>query len=459
MDTQRLTQEENQQFYRTMATIAAPIALQSLIGTSLNMVDTMMIGSLGAESIAAVGIANRIFFLFILFVFGGFSGMSIFTSQFWGKKDLRNIHRVQGIMLGFGFLVSGLFMALALIFPGAIMRIFIDDPRVIELGISYLRIVAWSYPLTAMTFAYSYASRSVHRTKLPMAASMVALSLNTLLNYTLIYGHFGFPRLGVEGAATATLISRAIEMLILIGVVYFGKGHPLAARPKELRDFDSAMVKRVLKTAAPVFVNEATWALGVTVYYIAYGFLGTDAVAVVQICYVVSDFFQSLFMGMGNAAAVMIGNEIGAGKENRAYQYGAKYLRMSVTLAILIGSALYFSRSGIVHFYSLEPATKSSLMLALTVVAFYQLPKMFTYVMIVGVLRSGGDTRYCMILDLVGIWLIGVPLAFIATLVWHLPVHWVLACVFFEEILKSFITIPRFRSKRWVNNVIHEGFE
>lgn len=459
METQRLTKDENQQFYRTMVTIAAPIALQSLIGTSLNMVDTMMIGSLGSESIAAVGIANRIFFLFILFVFGGFSGMSIFTSQFWGKKDLKNIHRVQGIMLGFGFLVSGFFMALALIFPRPIMQIFIDDARVIELGISYLRIVAWSYPLTAMTFAYSYASRSVHRTKLPMAASMVALSLNTLLNYTLIYGNFGFPRLGVEGAATATLISRAVEMLILIGVVYFGNEHPLAANRKELRDFDLPMVKRVVKTAAPVFVNEATWALGVTVYYIAYGFLGTEAVAVVQICYVVSDFFQSLFMGIGNAAAVMIGNEIGAGKESRAYQYGAKYLRMSVILAIAIGSALYFSRAGIVYFYALEPATKASLMQALAVVALFQLPKMFTYVMIVGVLRSGGDTRYCMILDLVGIWAIGVPLAFIATLVWHLPVHLVLACVFFEEILKSFVTIPRFTSKRWVNNVIHEGFE
>jgi len=206
MKTQRLTTEENQQFYRTMVTIAAPIAIQSLIGTSLNMVDTMMIGSLGAESIAAVGIANRIFFLFILFVFGGFSGMSIFTSQFWGQKDLKNIHRVQGIMLTFGFLVSGLFMVLALLFPRQIMQIFIDDPQVISLGVSYMRIIAWSYPLTAMTFAYSYASRSVHRTKLPMAASMVALSLNTFLNFCLIYGNFGFPKWGVAGAATASAI-------------------------------------------------------------------------------------------------------------------------------------------------------------------------------------------------------------------------------------------------------------
>lgn len=459
METQRLTTDENQQFYRTMMTIAAPIALQSLIGTSLNMVDTMMIGSLGAESIAAVGIANRIFFLFILFVFGGFSGMSIFTSQFWGQKDLKNIHRVQGIMLSFGFLVSGLFMILALVFPRQIMRIFIDDPEVVRLGVSYLRIIAWSYPLTAITFAYSYSSRSVHRTKLPMAASMVALSMNTLLNYTLIYGHFGFPRLGVAGAATATVISRAIEMTILLGIIYLRKGHPLAASRKEMRDYDLPMVKRVIKTAAPVFINEATWALGVTVYYIAYGFLGTEAVAVVQICYVVSDFFQSLFMGIGNAAAVMIGNEIGAGKESNAYQYGAKYLRMSVVLAIAIGAALYFSRTWIVQFYSLDAETMDSLMKALAVVAAFQLPKMFTFVMIVGVLRSGGDTRYCMIVDLIGIWAIGVPLAFISTLVWHLPVHWVLACVFFEEILKSFITIPRFKSKRWVNNVIREGFE
>jgi putative MATE family efflux protein len=459
METQQLSADENQQFYRTLATIAAPITFQHLIGTSLNMVDTMMIGSLGAEAIAAVGIANRIFFLFILFVFGGFSGMSIFTSQFWGKKDLKNIHRVQGIMVSFGFLISGLFMAVALIFPKVIMGIFIDDPEVVALGVSYLRIAAYSYPLTALTFAYSYASRSVHRTKLPMTASMVALSANTLLNYTLIYGNFGFSAMGVQGAATATVVSRCLEMVILLGVIYFRKGHPLAASRREMRDYDLAMVKRVMKTSAPVFVNEATWALGVTVYYIAYGFLGTEAVAVVQICYVVSDFFQSLFMGIGNAAAVMIGNEIGAGKETRAYQYGKKYLRMAFVLAIIIGTALYGSRAGIVGFYSLDAATKASLMKALAVVAVFQLPKMFTYVMIVGVLRSGGDTRYCMILDIIGVWVIGVPLAFISTLVWHLPVHWVLACVFFEEILKSFITIPRFKSKRWVNNVIREGFE
>jgi putative MATE family efflux protein len=459
METQRLTIEENQQFYRTMVTIAAPIAIQSLIGTSLNMVDTMMIGSLGAASIAAVGIANRIFFLFILFVFGGFSGMSIFTSQFWGQKDLKNIHRVQGIMLSFGFLVSGLFMILALAFPKQIMQIFIDDPEVIRLGVSYLRIIAWSYPLTAMTFAYSYASRSVHRTKLPMAASMVALSLNTFLNFCLIYGNLGFPKWGVAGAATATVISRTIEMAILIGVIYLRKGHPLAASRKEMRDYDVDMVKRVIKTSAPVFVNEATWALGVTVYYIAYGFLGTEAVAVVQICYVVSDFFQSLFMGIGNAAAVMIGNQIGAGKESLAYEYGVKFLRMSFILSIIIGAALHLSRGGIVQFYSLDAETKVSLLKALAVVAAFQLPKMFTFVMIVGVLRSGGDTRYCMILDMVGVWAIGVPLAFISTLVWHLPVHWVLVCVFFEEILKGLVTIPRFKSKRWVNNVIRDGFE
>jgi putative MATE family efflux protein len=350
-------------------------------------------------------------------------------------------------------------MAVALIFPKVIMGIFIDDPEVVALGVSYLRIAAYSYPLTALTFAYSYASRSVHRTKLPMTASMVALSANTLLNYTLIYGNFGFSAMGVQGAATATVVSRCLEMVILLGVIYFRKGHPLAASRREMRDYDLAMVKRVMKTSAPVFVNEATWALGVTVYYIAYGFLGTEAVAVVQICYVVSDFFQSLFMGIGNAAAVMIGNEIGAGKETRAYQYGKKYLRMAFVLAIIIGTALYGSRAGIVGFYSLDAATKASLMKALAVVAVFQLPKMFTYVMIVGVLRSGGDTRYCMILDIIGVWVIGVPLAFISTLVWHLPVHWVLACVFFEEILKSFITIPRFKSKRWVNNVIREGFE
>lgn len=449
-----LHKEEKSYFYKTMLAIALPVALQSLISTTLNMVDTVMIGSLGESAIAGVGIANRIFFFYILCVFGTYSGMSIFTSQYWGVKDTLNIRRVMGIMLSIGTFLGLIFTIAAAFFPRPLLSIFIDDAQVIEEGAAYLRIVSFSYIVTAISFAFNYGSRSVHQTKIPLISSTLALLTNTFLNYVLIFGHFGFPVMGVRGAAVATLISRSLELVLILGFIYSKKDHPLAGKFHEMFSYSFAMVKRTVTTALPVFVNESTWALGTTIYYVAYGLMGKEAVAAVQITYIISDFFQALFMGLGNAASVMIGNEIGRKKPDKAHRYGKQFLVLSSAFSILIGGLMILLRPMIIDLFRISQETRAMLFQTLLVVSIYLLPKMFTYIMIVGVLRAGGDTRYCMILDLLGIWLIGIPLAFLAVKVWHLPLHWVLSLVFFEEVLKSFITVPRFRGKKWIRRLI-----
>jgi putative MATE family efflux protein len=449
-----LTKKESSVFYKTMLGIALPIALQSLIGTTLNMVDTVMIGSLGEAAIAAVGIANRVFFFYALCVFGTYSGMSIFTSQYWGVKDTLNIRRIMGIMISIGSILGIIFTLLAALIPNHILSIFINDKEVIALGSSYLRIICASYIITAISFAFNYASRSVHKTKLPMVVSAVALLTNTFLNYTLIYGNFGFSAMGVKGAAIATVSSRILELFLLIFFIYKNKDHPLAGKFSEMFSYSREMVQKVIKTAFPVFINESTWALGTTVYYIAYGYLGKEAVAAVQITYTISDFFQALFMGLGNATAVMIGNEIGKRNKDLAYRYGKQFLTLSSILAVIISFAIFLLRPVIINFFNIGPTTQAMLFQTLFVVAIYLLPKMFTYVMIVGVLRSGGDTKFCMIIDLLGVWLIGVPLAFIGVKVLHYPVHLIIALVFFEEALKCIITLPRFKSKKWIRRLI-----
>lgn len=447
-------------FYKTMLTIGAPIALQHLIGSSLNLVDTLMIGRLGENAIAAVGIANRLFFLFILFIYGAYSGCGVFTAQYWGKKDKKNIHRILGIMLVFGIGFSFLFTLAAILFPRQILLLFSRDAIVLDLGVQYLRIVAISYIMTAITFAYSFSCRSVHKTTLPMVVSIIALSINTVLNYVLIYGKFGMPTLGVQGAAIATTIARTLEMILLVAFIYKDKEHPLVGNIKEYFDIHKDMVVNVVKTATPVFVNEATWALGNVVYFIAFGFLGTEAVAVVQICYTVSDFFQALFMGLGSACAVMIGNEVGRGENEKAMAFSMEFIKLTVVFSIVIAAMLYFSRPLIIILYSnLTLVTQNMLMATLAVIAFYQIPKMYTFTMIVGVLRGGGDTKFCMYLDLLSVWLIGVPLGFISVLVWHWPVHWVIAAVYFEEVIKVFITFPRFIGKKWIHNVIEFSYQ
>lgn len=449
------TELQRKTFYKTMIGIGAPIAIQQLIGSSLNLVDTLMIGKLGEDAIAAVGIANRLFFLFILFIYGAYSGCGVFTAQYWGKKDKSNIHRILGIMLVFGLGFSALFTLVALIFPREILLLFSRDEVVLALGVEYLRIVAISYVMTAISFAYSFSCRSVHKTKLPMVASTIALSMNTVLNYILIYGKLGLPALGVQGAAIATTISRTFEMLLLITWIYKDKSHPLVGPFREYFDIHKTMVVNVIKTATPVFVNEATWALGNVVYFIAFGFLGTEAVAVVQICYTVSDLFQALFMGIGSACGVMIGNAVGEEDTERAMTYSKEFIKLTVIFSIIIAGLLYWSRPLVLMMYdTLSLTTQSMLMATLAVIAVYQIPKMFTFTMIVGVLRGGGDTKFCLILDMLSVWLIGVPLGFVSVLIWHWPVQWVVAAVYFEEIIKVFVTTPRFLSRKWIHNVI-----
>ena len=278
--------------------------------------------------------------------------------------------------------------------------------------------------------------------------------INLGLNYVLIFGKFGMPKLGVRGAALATLIARVIEFALMVTFVYSNSEHPLAGKPKELFSFDKEMFRRVLKTSLPVIISEGGWSIGNSVYYIAYGMLGASALAVVQVASTINDLFQSVFFGIGNASAVMIGNELGRREEEKAYSYAVVFLKMTFIVNLVMSVSLFLSEGAVISLYDFDAATNSMLANTITVYAIYMLPKMFTYVLFCGILRSGGDTRFCMMLDLMGVWIIGVPLAFLGVLVLKLPLHLVVAMVFFEEWVKLVFASLRFKSKKWAHTLI-----
>lgn len=446
---------KDQDFYKTMYRIAIPVVIQHVISIGLNLIDSIMIGGLGEISLAAVGIANRVFFFYSVVVFGLYSGTSIFISQYWGVKDIKSIRKVLGIELIFGVSIAFLFTLITFITPEFVMKIFINDSEVITQGTNYLRIISFSYVIGSISYAFSFNSRSVHLLKVPTIISACALSLNTLLNYLLIYGKFGFPALGVKGAAYATVTARVVEFISILIYIYKDRNHPLAASIKELFSWDISLVKRIFKTSLPVIANESIWGLGTTVYYIAYGMIGSAALAVIQVQFLISDFFMSLFFGLGSASAVMIGNELGKNNLESTYSYGKFFIKSTFYLSLIFSVILFLLRNIIISFYNFEPATVIMLRKTLVVSAIYLTPKMLSYVIICGILRSGGDTKFCMVLDIINIWLIGVPLAFISVMVFHLPVHLVLALVLSEEIIKNIVVLKRFKSKKWINNLIY----
>ena len=441
-------------FYKTVLTIAVPIVIQNLISIGLNMADTIMIGKLGVDELAAVGTANRLYFVFSSLCFGIYSGAAVYVSQYWGVRDIKNIRRTLGIDMILGGGMSLLFTAIAMFLAPQVLGLFSSDPNVIELGTQYLHIVAISYFFTAMSFAINFNCRAIHMLKVPTVINTLALFINLGLNYLLIFGKMGLPKMGVKGAALATLIARLVEFVLMYVCVYPHSEHPLAAKPKELFSFDRQLFTKVLKTSLPVIVSEGGWSLGNAVYYIAYGMLGASALAVVQVASTINDLFQCLFFGIGNASAVMIGNELGRRNEDKAYDYAVVFLKMTFVVNVIVSLGLFFSRNGVIALYDFDMETNVMLANTIIVYAIYMLPKMFTYVLFCGILRSGGDTKICMILDLLGVWVIGVPLAFFGVLVLELPLHLVVAMVFFEEWVKLIFSWMRFRSKKWAHTLI-----
>lgn len=440
-------------FYKTLLFIALPVIIQHVISIGLNMVDTVMVSELGENAITAVGLGNRLYFVFSVICFGIFSGASILISQYWGIGDTSSIKKVFGIDLIIGTILSIIFSITVFLFPKQILRIFINDLYVVDLGAQYLKIVAFSYFFTAISFAFGFNSRAVHKLKLPTIINGIALCMNTFINWILITGNMGFSAYGVRGAAIATLISRIFEFLALLYFIYKDKNHPLAGNYKDFTSWNASMLKNVLNTSLPVILSETAWSVGTSVYFISYGIIGSYAIAVVQISTNISDLFQALFMGIGSACAVMIGNEIGKNNIDTAFDYSKKFIKITVILSIVLSVLLFLLRGQIITFFNLSETTNYYLDKALIVFCIYFTPKMLTYIFICGVLRAGGDTKFCMFVDIISIWFIGVPLSFFAVLVLNLPVHLVMAVVFSEEILKLFVIFKRFESKKWINNL------
>lgn len=439
-------------FLRKAVVIALPVALQGFLNTVVNLVDTVMIGTLGESTISAVGLANKVFFVFSLLVFGCCSGVGVLASQFWGNRDTKNIKKVMGLALLIGLVSSAFFVIPSLLCPNLVMSIFTNSEGTIAVGAKYLVIAALSYPFTAVSNVLVAMLRSVGKAKIPVATSLLTILINVVLNYILIFGKFGAPALGAEGAALATLVARICEMLILIVIIYLRK-MVIAAKPKELFGYSKKLLVEFFRTAAPVIANEFMWGLGVTIYSVAYGRMGDGAVAAITVAQTLQDLVLVLFQGLSAATAIVLGNEMGAGRLELAKEDAGKFLWLQFVISIFAGIFLYLMRWQFIGIYSLTPEVAQAVNLCIIVFILYLPAKSYNYINIVGVLRSGGDTTVCLILDTAGVWLIGVPFAFLGALVFHFPIHIVYAMVLFEEAVKMVGGFWRYRSGKWVNNL------
>jgi putative MATE family efflux protein len=441
-------------FFRTMLVIALPVAFQQLIAASLNMIDVLMVGQLGETSVAALGLANQIFFLLILFLFGITSGMSIFTAQFWGKGDIEQIHHVLGICLIIAISVGALFSLAAVLVPDRLMGFYTEDPEVIKLGSDYLRIVGLSYVFMAISISYIAVLRSITQVILTAVVAVVALLVKTVIAYLLIFGIASLPVLGVRGAAVGTCVGWILEAILLVSLVYIRRT-PLAAHPRSLFPFDRPFLMRVLKTSLPAAANEVLWSLGITSYNAVYARIGTDAIAAVNINATIEELSFVLFIGLGNACSVMVGNKIGEGSKDLAFEYGRRFTILGILIAVIAGVIVLSLREPVINLYQISPSAANNLRGLMLVFALSSWLRMFNFILFIGVLRAGGDTRYAMFIELFSVWLIGVPSALIGGFVLHLPVYLVYAMVLLEEAVKAVVILRRYLSRKWIHDLVN----
>ena len=412
-----------------------------------------MVGQLGSVEIAAVGLGNQIYMLLNMVLFGISSGGAIFIAQFWGKKENSGIWKMEGVMFSFSIVIALIFTFASVFFPKFLIGLYSKDFHVIEIGARYLRIVAFSFPFFAMSFAFSMALRSTEHVKLPMVATMISLVLNAILNYLLIFGIGFFPSLGIVGAAIATCISRIVECFILF-IVAYSKKYEVASSVKNLFSFTFFEVRKFIKIAFPVIINEAIWGLGTSMHSLIMGRTSTEAISAFNITGTISQITWVFFIGVGNAAGIIIGKKIGEGNETEARKYANTLSWFMPVMAIFIGLLLIPISKFLPFMFNVEAnILVQAKMMLMILMCCYPL-NAFNMCWVVGICRAGGDTVFAAIIDVCFMWIIAIPLAACVAYFTNVQPYIIYICLLSEQIFKAIVGFYRIKSGKWLHNVV-----
>lgn len=437
---------ENRNYYKLLAMTSLPVVAQNLLQNSLSFIDTLMIGRLGETEIAAVGLANQYYFLFTVVLFGITSGISIFTSQYWGSKNKDGMQKVMGLGFAVSVTFSSLFAAFSVFAPELVLRIFVLDSAVISVGRQYLQWVGISYIFTGITQIASIAIRSTGDTKRPMYVTLLSMVIDVAGNYVLIF----IAGMGAKGAAIATLFARLVEMIVILAILFRSPVRPIWSKAFS---FDSKFAFKIFRTALPVIVDDTLWALGLTAYKYVYSHMGVDVLASANVSSSILDLFFIIQNGIGAAAAILLGNQIGRGEYSRAKTETGLCLKANLWTGVLSGILLALTSSVIPGFFNISKPVYEMTRLTLFLSSVTMPVKYLNHMIVCGVLRSGGDTKFMLFGEIFSMWAIGVPCVALAGLVWNWPIYFVILFSCVEEISKLAIFLPRVLSGKWINDL------
>lgn len=438
-------------FYKKLSGIALPIAFQNLISYSVNMMDTLMLGSFGETILSAVSLGGQVFFMFSLLIGGVASGSTVLCSQYFGKKDMNRLRTVVSISLKIAVAISLLFVVILLTVPGGVMRLFTPEAGVIAAGKVYLRIGSVAYLFYGITTIFLISLRSVQDVKLSLRIYGISLVINVVFNYIFIFGKLGVPKLGIAGAAIGTVIARATEVVMVLFYLKY-KEKVLQFKLSMILLFDKKLMKDMVRYGLPVTCGEFLWGLGVSVHCAILGHMGATAVAANSICNVLHQFVLSLVQGIGSATAVIIGAYVGAKEFDLAKKASKVLVRMFAICGVLMAIFMMAVSEPFFAFYSLKSDT---LILARQFMIVYAVITFFRSVAgptLCGIFWGSGDTAFSAKVDMGFLWGL-VPFGLIAAFVLHLSPAVVLFILRFETILKMFVALFHLRGRKWIKSV------
>ena len=446
-------------FYKTFAILTLSLALQNLLTYSVNMADNIMLGRFSQDALSGASLCNQLQFFLQMLVQGVGEGVVVLGARYWGKKDLKHIPHIIGAGLRFGVAIAVLMFLAALFFPEQIIRLMSNDEAIVEQGVQYLQIICFTYVLFALTNMLTASLRTIGIVKIGYMISASTLCINICLNYVLIYGHFGAPALGVRGAAIATLVSRAVELLIVIWYLKF-REHTLNLNWRKLLFIDTSYIKDYIHVSLPVLITQALWGFSSIVQTAVLGNMDNSAMVVPanSISVLVFQILSVVGYGAASAAAILTGRTLGEGKKERIDQTAFTFQVLFCIIGVFTGLIIFFSRGPVMMIYdTLTPEAAELTQQFITVLAITSVGTCYQMAADSGILRAGGDTRFAMWNNMVFTWLICLPCAILSAFVFHFPPVVVFFCLKMDQLGKCQVIFLRVRSKKWIKQITRQS--
>ncbi len=445
---------ENKAFYRSLASLVIPITIQNFITNAVNSADVFMLGYVGQTELSAVSLANQFQFLLSGFFFGISSGVVMLASQYWGKKDTNSIQAVMGIATKIAFAITFILALGAVAMPETLMRIYTNDEALVGIGASYLQIVGVSYVCMSFSQVYHCTLRSMERAQLSTVISSIALILNVILNAVFIFGIGGAPRLGVIGVAIGTTAARVTELILCLADAVRGKIFRLDL--KVMFGRHKLLFADFCKYSVPALINDFAWTFAFSTYSIIMGHMNADVVAASSVATTVRNLCTILCFALGSGASVLLGIKIGEGRLDEAKRDARKSCQVTLAIGIATGAVILLLRPVVFLCFSLTERAAGYLDFMLWISAYYVVGQAMNTLLIAGIFRAGGDSRFGMICDIIVMWFVSVPLGFLSAFVWKLPPMVVYFILCLDEFWKIPVVYVHYKKFGWLKDITRE---